>query len=163
MKYPQLDIRSYDPQMSGDLANLVTGRFDFMSLPHELRVMRLYSLIQMYATVRRIGDLEHTSDWDWRIEIAYAPNADGSGPALHAGTMSPHLGDDFHTPDPDADPEHSTMCDTIELRYTTEPGDYTDQFARWQNLTVEELDDDGNVQYRDVPIDSLRSINVYYD
>jgi len=165
VNYPQIDIRRYDPQLSGDLANLVIGRFDFTGLPHEIRVMRLAALIEMYASVRRIGDLEHTGDWDWRIEIMYAPNADGSGRALYAGTMEAKIDDSLGLPVTDPDPDTpSTMSDTIELRYVVEPSDYLDHFDRWQNLTVEEIDNEtGDATYRNVPIDAIRIIKIYYE
>jgi hypothetical protein len=142
MNYPLLDIRSYD-QLSNDLAGLVTGTFNFMGLPHEARVIRLHALIELYCAVKRIGDLEHTSDWDWRIVVLHAP---GDEMGTYTGT------DDDH------------YSDSIELPYETVPGDYIDRFARWQMLRVETFSYETDAQtYTDVPIDDIRLITIYQE
>lgn len=142
MNYPQLDIRSYDPQMSGDLANLVMGRFDFTGLPHELRVQRLYTLIEFFRAVQRVGDLEHTGDWDWRIEVWHAPQNERSE---ISGTNE----------------DRDVWSDEIGLPYRVEPNDYMTAFARWEFLNVLEIDgESGEDSTVRVPIDNIRLIHI---
>jgi hypothetical protein len=143
-EYPQFDIRSYDPQTSPALANLVMGRFDFMGLPHEIRVMRLRALIELYSAILRIGELEHTSDWDWRIEIYHAP---ANERATITGTRD------------------DAWSDTFDLPYATAPNDYLDGFARWEFLRVTEFPTTDSTEEHtvNVPIDDIRTIHISYE
>ena len=143
--YPQIDIRRYDPHLSPELAQLVTGTFSFTDLPHEIRVMRLKAIIEIYEAVKELGELEHTSDWDWRIEVLHAPD---NGPATSVGTND----------------DRNVFADVMKLDYKTSPEDYLDHFARWQILTVEELSGEtGDPTYVEVPIDEIRIIQMWYD
>jgi hypothetical protein len=69
MKYPQLDIRTYDPHLSTSLADMVCGTFFLDGMPHDVRVLRLKALIDLQAFVENLGDFEHTGDWDWRVSV----------------------------------------------------------------------------------------------
>jgi hypothetical protein len=147
MRYPQVDIRSYDPHVSPALADLVTGSFSFIDLPHELRVFRLHALIELLGAVQNIGELEHTADWDWRIEVIHAhPGLPGQPPEI-AGTH----GEDWWT-------------DEMGLPYRIESHDYLDHFARWKNLRLTEyhIESDEPKEIT-IPIDHIRVINIYLE
>lgn len=140
-----LYVNPFDPNetahVSVKLADLVCGEFVLEGLSHELRATRLAALIRVYEAVIDIGDLEHTADWDWRITVQTLD-----------GTLIP-----------DETPEDATvMCDTLELPYTVEPGDYTSGFARWTTLKAEiyNWSDDGGTTWAEIPIDSIKSITI---
>lgn len=106
-----------DRQLSSSMADLVCGEFVLDGLNHHDRVHRLYALVKTYELVRDLGELEHTSDWDWRIEVE-----------MDNGQIIP-------TPQPnDLDPYD--WSDEIRLDYETVPGDYLAGFTRWANLTL---------------------------
>lgn len=141
-------INPFDPdqtaQISMQLADLVTGEFTFDGLGHELRVRRLSAFIRIYQAVIDLGDLEHTADWDWRIEITH-----GDGEYLI----------------PADDVEGTSMCDTIELPYEIEPTDYVDGFARWTHLRAYILDwstDEHTTTWASIPIDDIRRLHCEY-
>ena len=115
-------------------------------------MFRLHALLKLYNFVLTQGELEHTSDWDWRISICYGePNAVGSWAGFQSGTDEKDYSD-------------AVMCDTISLDYQTEPGDYTSQFQRWEFLTVEEFrGDDHDPVAVQIPIDHVRFLSIGYD
>jgi hypothetical protein len=115
-------------------------------------VFRIHALIKLYQFVLDQGELEHTSDWDWRITVMHgAPSAMGTYSGYHMGSD-------------DKDYSDAVMCDTIELDYETEPEDYTSHFSRWEFLTIEEFHGDQNEATTvRVPIDHIRTISIGYD
>ena len=141
-EYPKLDIRTYDSHLSTKLADMVTGTFEFYGMPHDVRVMRLKAIMEVYDAVMRLGDLEHTGDWDWRISVYYA--------------ATPH-----ELPTEVGGDREDVWSDTIRLDYEVFPEDYTEGFVRWENLIVEERDHDTD-ELTDVPvpIDSIRLITI---
>lgn len=139
MTYPQLDIRTYDPHLSSKLANMVMGDFELTGMSHEIRVMRLAAIIGLLEYVVSLGGFEHTGDWDWRIEV---------------------YGNEF-APTPDGD--KGEWADTMTMAYEIEPSDYTDGFARWENLTLEVWGEDDNPHDVSLPIDDIRMLRIYYE
>jgi len=149
-RYPQLSFdRSPVHQVSPDLAAMVVGKFDFDGMDHHARVMSLSALIKLYNLVRDLGDLEHTGDWDWRIQVVWG---DAKFPVPNP-------------PDDDPEPEdfEDTMCDVLTLNYEVEPNDYINRFARWNYLTIEvyaPTGEHGETHDVLVPIDEIRYITI---
>ena len=135
---------SASQHISTDLAQLVVGVHEFpKDMPHETRVFRLFALIESYQLVRRVGELEHTGDWDWRIYVDWG----------EAHQIVPQPSDDW------------SMCDDISLTYQADPTDYLNRFERWNYLTVGVLnatDYDHDEQTNDVlvPIDQINRIII---
>lgn len=133
-------------QYSSELATHVVGEYDLREMSHASRVNRVFSLITLQAAVLTIGELEHTSDWDWRITITLD---DGS-----------QFGSLYDLPD-----DGYQWADTMKLPYTVEPNDYIDGFARWTTVLIEtfptsDADDAIDVP---VPIDRIATIQIGYD
>jgi hypothetical protein len=134
-----------DTQYSSGLASHVTGEYDLTGLSHASRVNRVFSLITMQAAVLTIGELEHTSDWDWRVSIVM-DNGE------RYGTVD--FPDDVYQ-----------WADTMRLPYTVEPNDYIDGFARWTTVLVETFPTSDSGDPIDVPIDldRIATITIGYD
>lgn len=127
-------LNQSDGQISHALADLTTGTVTFDGMDHETRIMRLTALIELHKAAMTYGELEHTSDWDWRVEIV----------DVHGNVRGT---------------TETSWSDTIILEYTTEPNDYMDRFARWQYLIVEEFSmDDSDDQDVLVLIDDILTI-----
>jgi len=130
--YPQFNHISADVHVSTELASMVCGEFVFPAeMPHELRIQRIFALNELYRTVQRIGDLEHTSDWDWSVIV-----------------------------EDDEGVLHGDGGDEIGFPYQVEPEDYTSGFSRWEVLNVMNLNGDGDEFYSQVAIDSIRKITI---
>lgn len=143
----QLVLSSDDNQRSSsyDLADLVTGRFDFEGFSHEARVRSLLTLTSVYEMVLALGNTEHTANWDWCIVVTMVDGTE------HGYTNE---GDDMYS-----------MCDVMRLPYEAEPDDYTTHFTRWKELELEEYPDCGNGDQRIkcLPIDNIKSVLLWYD
>ena len=114
-------IKFDSEQMSPRFAGMIQGDFKFAGdMSHSQRVMRIYQILKFYNMVIELGMLEHTVDWDWRITIltddhsfGTSMDRDGEGP----------WADTFRFPE------------NMEVL----PSDYSDGFARWQVIEVEEF------------------------
>lgn len=134
-----------DGQISHALADLVTGTMLLEGMDHVTRINRISALIGLYKAAMDYGELEHTSDWDWRVEVVWGD----------AKTTAGTRYDDEKGYD-------DAWSDTISLAYETIPGDYLNDFARWQYLTVEEFPTSGAEEAHDVLvlIDQIHSITL---
>lgn len=139
-----MDIRQAGPHMSSSLADVVIGTHEFHGLDHETRVFRIYALQTMTKAVWDIGELEHTSDWDWRVSVEHGEAN------IISGTY-------------DLENDEQVWADTINLPYTTEPGDYMNHFQRWTHMEVEEYRPytDDPIQVL-IPVDQINRITITF-
>lgn len=144
------NFRTYDDHLSSDLADRLTGTYNLMGMDHMHRLSRIKALTCLYAAVLELGDFEHTSDWDWRITVMYAPHADGTGMGLTAGTY-----------EVDEDLDNEVWADEMRLPYKVEPNDYATSFSRWVNLEITEFRGTTDEPHPvSVPIDRIRTITI---
>jgi hypothetical protein len=138
----------YSVHQSPRFAEQLVGEYE-MPEGQEARVFMLSALTRYYRMVVDLGMLEHTGDWDWRITVT-----------LNDGTI---VGTHPWNDDTDTD----TWSDEIMLPYKTEPGDYTDHFARWTSLQVEENTfTEGGILYETtvtLPIEDIKTVHFSYD
>src|SRR5262245_31453655 len=113
-------------QLSPKLADLVVGIHLFKhDWDHQQRVMAVSGILAVYETVRQLGDIEHTGDWDFRITVeAFTGGQTFTfGTALDEEDDLEKWGDWFRWPE----------------SYSIQPNDYTTGFAAWKYIEVEEF------------------------
>lgn len=140
-----LNLSAPNRHISSDLANELMGEYH-LPADHEARVFAIEALIKYYRMVRDLGDLEHTGDWDWRIAVVMT---DGR-------LIGTHDWDEVRGID--------VWGDEMKIPFTVDPADYTDHFARWTSLQIEEntFSEDGIVSEAiiTVPIDDIQTITI---
>lgn len=127
---------------STGMADWIEGTLELDGLDHEARILRLHALLEVYKTILTCGDLEHTGDWDWRIEVVWGEAE------ITAGTY-------------DVSEDEYVWSDTASLNYTVQPDDYLSHFRRWHYLAIEEFRgaDQDSVDVL-VPIDEIRRVTI---
>jgi hypothetical protein len=57
------------PYISGMLAEKVTGTFDVTKYEPSEKAAFVWGLCKLYETMKDIGEVEHTNDWDWYVQV----------------------------------------------------------------------------------------------
>jgi hypothetical protein len=140
------------PHVSRALANLVAGTYDLTIFEPMERAEFLYGLWKMYEALEKIGWIEHTSDWDWYVQIELV---DGSV-----------YGDDSRNGKAIDDPEYqdTTYCDDFSCDWNDETFHlYDDPVLKYEALTITlttmepELDHEVITKHR---VGDLKSITI---
>jgi hypothetical protein len=137
-------------QLSPKLADLVVGIHVFdPKWDHQQRVMAVSGILAVYETVRQLGDIEHTGDWDFRITV----EAFTGGRTITLGTsLDDHederWGDWFRWPE----------------SYSIKPNDYTTGFAAWKFIEVEEFPSyaSDEPKWKAVSVDHITRIAILF-
>lgn len=138
-------------QFSPKLADLVVGIHLFKpEWDHQQRVMAVSGILAVYETVRQLGDIEHTGDWDFRITVeAFTGGRTFTfGTALDPDDDSDKWGDWFRWPE----------------SYSIKPNDYTTGFAAWKFIEVEEFPtmDSDEPEWKAVSVDHITRIAILF-
>jgi len=138
-------------QMSLKMADLIVGIHLFKpEWDHTQRVMMVSDLLMVYSMVREMGELEHTSDWDWRITV----EAFLGGRTWTLGTAL------------DEDDDLEKWADTFRWpeSYSVQPRDYTNRFGAWKFIEVEEFPsmDSDKPEWKAVSVDHITRIAILF-
>lgn len=118
------------PRVSQAISNIIAGDWDltnFVSYMHPSttnglkeprtdvreRAEFLYGLSELMSTMMAIGDIEHTNDWDWYVQIECF---DGS---MHGDYCKDGVLYDFDDPIWGPDNDHVIYCDSFRTSYTS--------------------------------------------
>lgn len=121
----------YQPRISQAIAKLVSGDHDVSKFEPDERAQFIFGLAKLLELKDVVGEIEHTNDWDWYVQIQ---TSDGKwyGDYARDGLLEPE-GEDWDGP----------YCDDFGTRYDNQTyqwipkGDKERYDHYYSNLVVE--------------------------